>query len=274
MPASRHKIAALWALGSRTAEDLPKHVERYVEEGKEQGLEEGEAWAVAWSRYCKYKFPGSPRCKKESPSDYLPNQGKKAAASHTYKIENPYAYKKRDKSVWSSGVQQKMGDLEDFFSVGDKLLAYPGGGFSSAVFGKRGAYMVVKGEKLRSGTPVQITSLDGSRLKVRVLGAPKVKTPKPRAPRKPSGPIGKADPLSKRQWAAVLNAMRRGYDNSYAMMVDDAYKPFQRASKKYGLGDYYDVEVFSYLFGKVRRFDGKLGDREVEMLNEMKASEA
>jgi len=66
-------------VGVRTAKNLPKHVERYVQEGKDQGLDEGEAWAVAWSRYCKFRNPDSPHCKKDSPEDYLPNQGKKQA---------------------------------------------------------------------------------------------------------------------------------------------------------------------------------------------------
>ena len=77
---NRYKIALMHDTGARTAKDLPKHVERYVDEGKEQGLSESEAWAVAWSRYCKYKNPDSPHCKKDSPSDYFPNQGKKKAA--------------------------------------------------------------------------------------------------------------------------------------------------------------------------------------------------
>jgi hypothetical protein len=62
----------------RQAEDLPKDVERYVEEGKAQGLPENQAWAVAWSRYCKYKNPGSDHCQK-SPSEYFP--GRKASNS-------------------------------------------------------------------------------------------------------------------------------------------------------------------------------------------------
>jgi hypothetical protein len=75
--ASSVKVAARWLKQSK---NLPKNVERYVQEGKDQGLDEGEAWAVAWSRYCKYKNPDSPHCKKDSPSDYLQNQGKKQAS--------------------------------------------------------------------------------------------------------------------------------------------------------------------------------------------------
>ena len=55
--------------------NLPKDVERYVEEHKAQGQPEGIAWALAWSRYCKYKNPGSKHCQKE-PSEYF--KGRKA----------------------------------------------------------------------------------------------------------------------------------------------------------------------------------------------------
>lgn len=54
----------------KTAQDLPADVERYVEEGKDQGLDEDAAWAVAWSRYCKYKNPGSEHCQM-NPSEYF-----------------------------------------------------------------------------------------------------------------------------------------------------------------------------------------------------------
>jgi len=53
--------------------DIPEDVERYVGEHKEKGADEGEAWALAWSRYCKYKNPGSDHCKQDSYFD-----GKKA----------------------------------------------------------------------------------------------------------------------------------------------------------------------------------------------------
>lgn len=59
----------------RYAKNLPADVERYVQEGKDQGLPEDEAWAVAWSRYCKYKNPGSDHCQMD-PGDYFP--GRKA----------------------------------------------------------------------------------------------------------------------------------------------------------------------------------------------------
>lgn len=54
---------------------IPADVERYVKEHKDQGADEGKAWALAWSRYCEYKNPGSEHCKQDS---YFP--GRKQAA--------------------------------------------------------------------------------------------------------------------------------------------------------------------------------------------------
>lgn len=68
MPASAAKIARLWMI--KKAENLPPDVERYVEEGKDSGMDEGKAWAIAWSRYCKYKNPGSDHCKM-APGEYF-----------------------------------------------------------------------------------------------------------------------------------------------------------------------------------------------------------
>lgn len=51
---------------TRLSKNLPKSVERYVKEHKEQGMDEAKAWALAWSRYCQYKNPDSPRCKKDN----------------------------------------------------------------------------------------------------------------------------------------------------------------------------------------------------------------
>jgi hypothetical protein len=58
---------------------IPADVERYVEETRESNpdYDEGQVWAVAWSRYCKYKNPGSDHCKKPT-SEYFP--GRKNAA--------------------------------------------------------------------------------------------------------------------------------------------------------------------------------------------------
>lgn len=47
------------------AGDIPADVERYVKETKESNpdYDDSQLWAVAWSRYCKYKNPGSEHCK-------------------------------------------------------------------------------------------------------------------------------------------------------------------------------------------------------------------
>lgn len=60
--------------------NLPKDVERYVREAKEAdpGIDEGKAWAIAWSRFCKYKSPGDDHCK-QGPEGYF--KGKKAMSS-------------------------------------------------------------------------------------------------------------------------------------------------------------------------------------------------
>lgn len=70
--ARTERIAAMRKFG----ENLPPDVERYVDEGKAQGLDEGAAWAVAWSRWCKYKSPGDAHCS-QGPDGYF--QGRKAA---------------------------------------------------------------------------------------------------------------------------------------------------------------------------------------------------
>ena len=62
---------------NRHAKDLPADVLRYVDEGLESGMPEEKAWAIAWSRWCAYKNPGSDHCKK-SKGEYFP--GRKASA--------------------------------------------------------------------------------------------------------------------------------------------------------------------------------------------------
>ena len=59
--------------------DIPDDVERYVEEHLEQGNDESYAWALAWSRYCEYKNPGSDHCKQNTYFD-----GKKKSAGKLY----------------------------------------------------------------------------------------------------------------------------------------------------------------------------------------------
>jgi len=56
---------------------MPKDVDRYFKETKKQNpdYDDSKAWAVAWSRYCKYKNPDSKHYQKKRPSDYF--KGKK-----------------------------------------------------------------------------------------------------------------------------------------------------------------------------------------------------
>jgi phosphoribosylformylglycinamidine (FGAM) synthase-like enzyme len=58
---------------------MPKDVDRYFKETKEQNPDynDSQAWAVAWSRYCKYKNKDSKHCQKKRPSQYFPGQKKK-----------------------------------------------------------------------------------------------------------------------------------------------------------------------------------------------------
>jgi len=45
--------------------DIPKDVRRYYYEHRDQGNSKSKSFALAWSRYCKYKHPDSPRCKQK-----------------------------------------------------------------------------------------------------------------------------------------------------------------------------------------------------------------
>jgi hypothetical protein len=68
---SANKVAFMYHFRIRRAKNLPPSVERYVQEGMDAGMDESKAWAIAWSRYCRYKNPNSPHCKKDSPKDYF-----------------------------------------------------------------------------------------------------------------------------------------------------------------------------------------------------------
>ena len=58
------------ALDEPARKPVPKTVERYYNEHILQGVPDGKAWALAWSRFCKYSYPGSKRCHKKA-SEYL-----------------------------------------------------------------------------------------------------------------------------------------------------------------------------------------------------------
>lgn len=54
---------------------VPADVERYVEETRESNpdYDDAQVWATAWSRFCKYKEPGSEHCKKPA-DEYFPGR--------------------------------------------------------------------------------------------------------------------------------------------------------------------------------------------------------
>ncbi len=62
------------AKSKKDKKDIPADVLRYVDEHKAQGHDESKSWAIAWSRYCEYKNPGSDHCQK---AEYF--SGRKAA---------------------------------------------------------------------------------------------------------------------------------------------------------------------------------------------------
>jgi len=58
---------------------IPPAVERYYREAMAQREQpESQAWATAWSRYCKYKRPGSDHCRMRR-EDYFPGRQGKGA---------------------------------------------------------------------------------------------------------------------------------------------------------------------------------------------------
>lgn len=67
-----HRFIQGSPVGKVAAGDIPADVERYVKETKESNpdYDDSQLWAVAWSRYCKYKNPGSEHCKMNT-NDYF-----------------------------------------------------------------------------------------------------------------------------------------------------------------------------------------------------------
>jgi hypothetical protein len=104
-----------YAKALKTAENLPADVERYVEEGKAQGLDEAEAWAVAWSRWCKYKKPGDSHCQM-SPSEYFP--GKTAGLKLKWELNRAIPAHYAETEFGTYWVTLTAGDgSPDFYSV-------------------------------------------------------------------------------------------------------------------------------------------------------------
>ena len=89
--------------------DIPKTVKRYVEEHKEQGADESKAWALAWSRYCKYKYPDSPHCKKD-PDEYF--SGRDSSSNRVAsRIADSITCKTMSEYVEIDGVKHKKDTL-------------------------------------------------------------------------------------------------------------------------------------------------------------------
>ena len=65
--------------------DIPKYVDEKVKEFEDKGYETDKAYAIAWSIYCKYKYPDSPRCKQD---DYF--TGKSASRVATRYLKKRY----------------------------------------------------------------------------------------------------------------------------------------------------------------------------------------
>lgn len=66
---------------------MPADVDRYVKEMQEEdpSMPDDKAWAIAWSRYCKYKNPGSSHCKQD---EYFTGQGKSGSYSFRMATKN------------------------------------------------------------------------------------------------------------------------------------------------------------------------------------------
>jgi Protein of unknown function (DUF5661) len=82
IPGGRYAMATGRARGpyaSNPTREVPERVERYFQEAMEQGGNtEPQAWAIAWSRYCKYAEPESGHCKLRR-SEYFPGRGGKGS---------------------------------------------------------------------------------------------------------------------------------------------------------------------------------------------------
>ena len=115
------------AASSRVAVDLPPDVERYVEEIQEANpdYDESQAWATAWSRYCKYKNPGSEHCSKPA-SGYFTgksakhDRGPMTAPEKKELFEDNPEFADANKNP-SPGVLEIMGKTASNGYVGDSL---------------------------------------------------------------------------------------------------------------------------------------------------------
>ena len=73
--------------------------------------------------------------------------------------------------------------------------------------------------------------------------------------------------LTKAQWQSVVDAMDSAYWSSEAMMVTDLMRGFKTVSKKYGLGEWWDGQVFGEASRLARLGRHQVNDVNVESLN-------
>lgn len=122
----------------RTAEEIPKTVERYVEEHEEQGMGKSKSYALAWSRYCADN-PDSPHCKQD---EYFPNRPEVAEGireSSTCDQCSKEARKMSDRT--KRRIQKKA--LRGDFSSGRAYLMYEWDKVQNKLGHKKALYTVL-----------------------------------------------------------------------------------------------------------------------------------
>jgi len=112
---------------------IPNDVERYVREIRRQSphYTEAQLWATAWSRYCRYKKPGSPHCHKTSRTRYF--AGKKERTPLSRRKQKRSARSMRRRRYHANGECGSCTDYAQngtgtYLAVAAVVLA--GGGFA------------------------------------------------------------------------------------------------------------------------------------------------
>ena len=128
------KLASLENLLSKVAVgDIPADVERYVKEIKDGNpdYDDAKAWATAWSRYCKYKNPGSEHCHMNT-NDYFKSAmtelGRMAEDSIMSELEVmaegcPDNLDEADCKEWESNTDKYKNVVKDKHQAGGKVAA-------------------------------------------------------------------------------------------------------------------------------------------------------
>jgi len=112
----------------KSAGDIPADVERYVKETQEGNPDytDAQAWATAWSRFCKYKDPGSEHCKQNT-SDYFPGRAasdlealeKLATWEEGYRDEDDPREHEGEGSLIPGLEEKRAAELKNFWLVRD-----------------------------------------------------------------------------------------------------------------------------------------------------------